>query len=91
MGRAERNPSHPYPSLRRDALWLSLEEFDGERTTVPAMASDDNGRTGSSPTVVAEASDASDHPLSVTDGKQVFLSGKARREGYRFMPLENVP
>ena len=91
VGRAERNPSHPYLVAAKDALWLVWKEFDGERTTVPAMVSHDNGRTWSSPIVVAEASDASDHPLLVTNGKQVFLSWRAQREGYRFMPLENVP
>jgi hypothetical protein len=31
----------------KDALWLVWKEFDGERTTVPAMVSHDNGRTWS--------------------------------------------
>jgi hypothetical protein len=91
VGRPDRNPSHPYLMVAKDALWLVWKEFDGERTTVPAMVSHDDGRTWSSPTIVAEASDASDHPLLVTNGKQVFLSWQAQREGYRFMPLENVP
>jgi BNR/Asp-box repeat len=91
IGRADRNPSHPYLMAAQDALWLVWKEFDGERTTVPAMISHDNGRTWSTPKVVAEASDASDHPLLVTDGRRVFLSWQAQREGYRLAPLEDVP
>jgi hypothetical protein len=91
IGRPERNPSHPYLVAAKDALWLVWKEFDGERTTVPAMVSHDGGRTWSTPKVVAEASDASDHPLLVSDGRRVFLSWQAQREGYRLAPLEDVP
>ena len=55
------------------------------------MLSHDNGRTWSAPKIVAEASDASDHPLLVSGGRQVFLSWQAQREGYRFVPLEDAP
>ena len=91
VGRVDRNPSHPYLMAAQGALWLVWKEFDGERTTVPAMVSHDDGRSWSSPTVVAETSDASDHPLLVANGRQVFLSWQAKREGYRLMPLEDAP
>jgi hypothetical protein len=79
VGRPDRNPSHPYLMAAKDALWLVWKEFDGERTTVPAMVSRDNGRTWSSPTVVAEASDA-----SITNGKQVL--GAAGMKSAKPMP-----
>jgi hypothetical protein len=91
VGRPDRNPSHPYLIAAKDALWLAWKEFDGERTTVPVMISHDNGRTWSTPNVAADTSNASDHPLLVTDGTRVFLSWQAQRDGYRFMPLEDVP
>lgn len=89
VGDAERNPSRAYLLAVGDALWLAWKEFDGERTTVAAMASRDAGRTWSSPRILAQTGDASDHPLLVADGKQVFLSWQTRAEGYRLLPLES--
>jgi hypothetical protein len=69
---------------------MAWKEFDGEKTTVPVMISHDNGRTWSAPSIAAGTSDASDHPLLVTNGQLAFLSWQTRAEGYRFMPLEDV-
>jgi len=91
IGRPDRNPSHPYLIAAKGTLWLAWKEFDGEKTTVPVMISHDNGRTWSTPNVAAETSNASDHPLLVTDGTRVFLSWQAQSDGYRFMPLEDAP
>jgi hypothetical protein len=90
VGRSDRNPSHPYLIAARGALWLAWKEFDGEKTTVSAMVSRDEGRTWSVAKVLAETSDASDHPLLATQGNRVFLSWQTQAEGYRFMSLEDV-
>jgi hypothetical protein len=74
-----------------DALWLVWKEFDGDKTTVPAMVSHDDGRTWSSPVIVAETSNASDHPLLASDGRRVFLSWQTQAEGLSFSPLEDAP
>jgi hypothetical protein len=54
------------------------------------MISCDDGRTWSVAKALAETSDASDHPLLVTQGNRVFLSWQTQAEGYRFMSLEDV-
>jgi hypothetical protein len=91
IGRSERNPSHPYLVATKDALWLAWKEFDGDKTTVPVMRSHDGGLTWSEPAAAAETSDASDHPLLAANGARAFLSWQTRAEGYRFIPLEDVP
>ena len=91
LGQSDRNPSHPYVLATKDSLWIAWKEFDGEDTTIPAMESRDNGRTWSSPRVIARTADASDHPLLVTNGKDAFLSWQTQIEGYRMIHLENVP
>jgi hypothetical protein len=91
VGRPDRSPSHPYLIAANGALWLVWKEFDGEKTRVPAMTSQDNGLTWSTPSVVAETSNASDHPLLVANGQRVFLSWQTQSEGFRFIPLEDVP
>lgn len=90
VGRFDRNPSHPFLIAARNSLWLVWKEFDGEKTTVPAMISRDNGSTWSTPIVVAETADESDHPLLAKNGARVFLSWQTRSEGYRLIPLEEV-
>jgi hypothetical protein len=70
---------------------LVWKEFDGEQTTVDAMISRDEGITWSVPRVVARTTDASDHPLLVSDGQRVFLSWMTRADGYRLLPLEDRP
>jgi hypothetical protein len=88
LGNAARNPSRPFLLAAHDSLWLAWKEFDGERTTVLTMISRDAGRSWSGPKAVAETGNASDHPLLVTNGTQVFLSWQTRAEGYRLLPLE---
>jgi len=83
--------SHPDLAAVEGTLWLAWKEVDGETTTVLAMASHDNGRTWSEPKAPARTSDTSDHPLLVTNGREVFLSWQTQAEGYRLVPLENVP
>jgi hypothetical protein len=90
IGNFDRNPSHPSIAAAGDTVWVAWKEFDGERTTVPVMVSHDDGRTWSSPIVIAETADESDHPLMVTDGRRAFLSWQARIEGYRLIPLEET-
>jgi hypothetical protein len=88
LGDPAHNPSRPFLLAVNDDLWLTWKEFDGERTTVQAMVSRDDGHTWSDPRAVAQTGDASDHPLLVTNGAQVFLSWQTRAEGYRLLPLE---
>ena len=90
VGQSERNPSHPYVVSVHDALWLVWKEFDGEKTTISAMTSHDEGRTWSAARIAAETANASDHPLLVTRGERVFLSWQTQAEGYRLMPLEDA-
>ena len=88
IGDPARSPSRPFLLAADRTLWLAWKEFDGEHTTVRTMASRDGGRTWSEPMTAAQTGDASDHPLLVTNGTQVFVSWQTRAEGYRLLPLE---
>jgi hypothetical protein len=91
IGEADRNPSRPFVIAGPRGVWLAWKEFDGEQTTVDAMISRDDGKTWSAPRAVARTTDASDHPLLLTDGRRVFLSWMTRADGYRLLPLEDAP
>jgi len=88
IGDPARSPSRPFLLAADRTLWLAWKEFDGEHTTVRTMASRNGGRTWSEPMTAAQTGDASDHPLLITNGTQVFLSWQTRAEGYRLLPLE---
>jgi len=90
VGRSDRNPAHPYLIAAKGALWLVWKEFDGEKTTVSVMTSHDDGRTWSAAKIVAETSNASDHPLLLSRGGRVFLSWQTQAEGYRVISLEDA-
>ena len=53
------------------------------RPSVNLMTSKDDGLTWSPPRTIATTSDASDHPLLVSDGRQYYLSWMTKAEGYR--------
>ena len=90
IGAAKRNPSHPYLLATKTGLWLVWKEFDGEVTTVPAMVSHDDGRSWSTPRVIARTEDASDHPLLIADKTHAYLSWQSKADGYRLIDLENL-
>ena len=55
------------------------------------ITSPDDGKTWSAPAELATTADASDHPLLVSNGAHAFLSWMTRAEGYRLLPLDDVP
>jgi hypothetical protein len=91
IGVAERSPSRPYVLADARTVWMVWKEFDGEHTTVEVMDSRDHGKTWSTPRPLAQTSDASDHPLLVSNGERVFLSWMTRADGYRLLPVEAAP
>lgn len=87
IGDAKRAPSRPVVLADPHGLTMAWKEFDGERTSVRMMTSVDDGQTWSKPRTVAETSDASDHPLLVSDGRRSYLSWMTKADGYRFIPI----
>lgn len=88
VGDAARSPSRPFVLAGPNGTQLIWKEFDGEKTTVNLMTSRDAGKTWSQPRAIAATTDASDHPLLVSDGRRVFLSWMTKADGYRFQALE---
>jgi hypothetical protein len=51
------------------------------------MQSHDDGQSWSKPKAITTTSDTSDHPLLVSNGKQIFLSWMTKADGYRVQPI----
>lgn len=91
IGVKERHPTRPDIYALARTVWATWKEFDGSKTAVMVMVSQDSGATWSAPHQMAETADYSDHPLLVSDGRRVYLSWLTRIEGYRLFPLEAQP
>jgi hypothetical protein len=87
LGSLERHAARPFVLANGGKVWLVWKEFDGETTTVKAMSSTDDGANWSSPMVLARTTEASDHPLLIARGGDVFLSWLTHKEGYRLLPV----
>lgn len=83
----DRQPARPSVLAVGTVIHLAWKEFDGEKALVRWQLSSDGGRTWNPPRTVAATGDASDHPLLIARGTQVFLSWLTKDEGYRLIPL----
>jgi hypothetical protein len=91
IGEPSKRPSRPYVMAGPRGTAMVWKEFDGEKTSVNLMTSTDDGKTWSRPRMIAATSDASDHPLLVSDGRQSYLSWISKADGYRLQPIEGEP
>jgi hypothetical protein len=89
IGQSDRNPSRPYVFAGSHQTELVWKEFDGEKTTVKLMTSQDDGEHWSKPKIVSSTEDSSDHPLLISDGRRIFLSWMTKADGYRFQAIED--
>ncbi|MFN3075493.1 MAG: sialidase family protein [Alphaproteobacteria bacterium] len=87
FGDPKQAPSHPFLLAAKGRLWLVWKEISSVGVDIRRMVSADGARTWSAPGTVATTTQASDHPLLISDGTSVFLSWMTRAEGYRLIPL----
>jgi hypothetical protein len=87
LGHADRNPTRPYVLTGPHGATMVWKEFDGEKTSVNAMISHDEGKSWSTPVTIATTTDTSDHPLLVGDGQKTYLSWMTKADGYRLLPI----
>lgn len=87
FGNSEVQAAHPQVLSLGQDVWLAWKEFDGRDAVVRSMHSADAGRSWSAAVTLATASGASDHPLLITDGANIYLSWYAAKEGYRLIEI----
>ncbi|HYA37883.1 MAG TPA: sialidase family protein [Candidatus Methylomirabilis sp.] len=88
FGISEAQAAHPQVLSLGQDVWLAWKEFDGLNAVVRGMHSADGGQSWSAPAVAALTAGASDHPLLIANGAEVFLSWQTVREGYRLIALD---
>jgi hypothetical protein len=67
-------------------LAIAWKEFDGERTQLQAMRSDDGGKTFRTQPLGA-TDGASDQPRVIRRGEALFAFWRTEKEGFRLFPL----
>ncbi|QWE17139.1 sialidase family protein [Polynucleobacter sp. AP-Nino-20-G2] len=87
IGSEGENISRPYLLALDQSIWLVWKVFDGVTTSVYLKQSPDDGVTWSQPSLVAQTSAYSDHPLLISNGSDVFLSWLTRADGYQVIKL----
>jgi len=81
--------SHPYIASITGKLMLVWKHFDGDKTNIRLIVSDDDGQTWQPAITVASTSGASDHPLLVTYNEAGWLSWHTSEEGLRLVSLNH--
>jgi hypothetical protein len=87
IGRPDRGPSRPFVLASPQGVSIVWKEFDGDKTVVNLMTSHDDGESWSAPRTIASTTDASDHPLLISDGRRSYLSWMTKADGFRFQPI----
>jgi hypothetical protein len=77
--------SHPTVLSLGSDVYLAWKQ-SGSGTSVMLAASQDGGASWSDPRVLARTKHGSDHPLLVSDRREVLLSWFSADEGYRLIP-----
>ncbi|MET4721283.1 hypothetical protein ABIF63_005389 [Bradyrhizobium japonicum] len=91
LGQPGHNPTRPYVLAGAAGTVMVWKEFDGEKTSVQMMISRDDGESWSPPKTISSTTDTSDHPLLVSNGRQVYLSWMTKADGYRLTAIEDQP
>lgn len=89
IGQADRGPSRPFVLAGPQGIAMVWKEFDGDKSVVNLMVSHDDGQSWTTPRTIASTTDASDHPLLISDGRRTFLSWMTKADGFHFQPIED--
>lgn len=86
FGRYDAQAGHAHILSVAESVFIVWKEFDGTASSIQLMHSDDGGNHWSSPRTIATTQGASDHPLLIHDGHDVYLSWNTLKDGYRLVP-----
>ncbi len=88
FGNPEKLPSHPDIMAHGKHITLTWTEFDGAKTLLLVMQSNDGGQTWSQPKPIAEATTDIDYPLLLSNDQGIFISWNSKTGGYRLIPVK---
>ena len=87
FGNPDKLPRHPDIMAKSKHIMLTWIEFDGSKTQLLLMQSNDGGRTWLPAKTIAESTAEVDYPFLLSKNNDVFVSWNSKNEGYRLIPL----
>lgn len=87
LGNAGKLPSHPDVMAKGKHIILTWTEFDGSKTQLLVMQSNDGGQTWLPAKSIAESTAEADFPFLLSNNEGVFVSWNSKNEGYRLIPV----
>jgi len=87
FGNPDNQAAHPQVLSVDEILYIVWKEFDGEKSSVLLIQSNDEGQSWSAPISVATTKGASDHPFLIKDDKGLYLSWATAFEGWQLFTL----
>lgn len=85
FGAPEKLPGHPDIMAQGKHVVLTWIEFDGVKTQLMVMQSDDGGQTWLQAKSIAESTAEVDFPFLLRNNQGVFVSWNSKKEGYRLI------
>lgn len=85
---AKEGASHPHVLALKKQVFITWHTFDGKVNRALMMKSTDEGKTWSTPEVIAETAEMADEPFLVSDGKHAYLSWQIAQKDYQLIKLK---
>jgi hypothetical protein len=80
-------PSHPDIMAKGKHIVLAWIEFDGTKTQLLVLQSNDAGKSWLPAKSIAESTSEIDYPFLLSHNNDVFVSWNSKKEGYRLIPV----
>jgi hypothetical protein len=80
-------PSHPDVMAEGKHIVLTWIEFDGTKSQLLVMQSNDDGKSWLPAKAIAESTSEVDYPFLLSNNKDTFVSWNSKKEGYRLIPI----
>jgi hypothetical protein len=87
LGNSGKLPSHPDVMAKGKHIILTWNEFDGTKSQLWVMQSNDGGQTWLHAQSIAESTAETDYPFLLSNNQGIFVSWNSKTSGYRLIPL----
>ena len=87
LGDPRQLPAHPDVIAQSQTIALTWIEFDGTKTQLKVMQSNNGGKTWLASKVIAQSNAEVDYPFLLRNNKDIFVSWNTKNEGFRLIPL----
>jgi len=90
LGEDPQSAQHPHVLAFNKDVYIVWKSFDGVKTTLFGMKSEDRGRSWGEAYTIAETQNGSDHGFLIHNGQYMFVSWHTADQGYRLLKADPV-